>query len=254
MNTLFCAASGSAYDLTLNILYIVALCFIPAVLWALYVSIKVKIVFNRYNQVNSKKGIPAYMVARQILDSEGLTDVQIGRCSGSLSDHYDPRSKTVVLSDSVYNSSAIAAIGVAAHEVGHAIQHAKNYAPVKIRGALVPVLNLSSKLLIPVLILNILLSVFLPVSSNVPTAIYYVLLAVFGLNLLFALVTLPVEFNASNRAKDILDDMAILDDNEIRGVSRVLRTAAMTYVASFVITLIQFARILLIVMASRKKD
>ena len=112
---------------------------------------KVKIVFNRYNQVNSKKGIPAYMVARQILDSEGLTDVQIGRCSGSLSDHYDPRSKTVVLSDSVYNSSAIAAIGVAAHEVGHAIQHAKNYAPVKIRGALVPVLNLSSKLLIPVL-------------------------------------------------------------------------------------------------------
>ena len=180
--------------------------------------------------------------------------MQIGRCSGSLSDHYDPRSKTVVLSDSVYNSSAIAAIGVAAHEVGHAIQHAKNYAPVKIRGALVPVLNLSSKLLIPVLIINILLTIFLPASSPVPMAIYYVLLAVFGLNLLFALVTLPVEFNASNRAKEILDDMAILDDNEIRGVSRVLRTAAMTYVASFVITLIQFARILLIVMASRKKD
>lgn len=138
--------------------------------------------------------------------------------------------------------------------MGHAIQHAKNYAPVKIRGALVPVLNLSSKLLIPVLIINILLTIFLPASSPVPMAIYYVLLAVFGLNLLFALVTLPVEFNASNRAKEILDDMAILDDNEIRGVSRVLRTAAMTYVASFVITLIQFARILLIVMASRKKD
>ena len=254
MNILFCAANGSGYDMMLNILYLISLCFIPAVIWAVYVSIKVNVMFKKYNKVNSRKGLPAYMVARQILDSEGLTNVQIGRCSGSLSDHYDPRSKTVVLSDAVYNSSSIAAIGVAAHEVGHAIQHAKNYAPVKIRGALVPVLNLSTKLLIPVLILNIILTIFLPVTSNVPMIIYYVLLGVFGLNLLFALVTLPVEFNASGRAKEILEDMAILDSDEIHGVSKVLRSAAMTYVASFVITLIQFARILLIVLSSRKRN
>ena len=185
---------------------------------------------------------------------ESCRKIKIGRCAGSLSDHYDPRSNTVVLSDSVYNSSSIAAIGVAAHEVGHAIQHARNYAPIKIRGALVPVLNLSSKLLVPILIINIFLTVFLPVTSNLPMIIYYVLLGVYALNMLFALVTLPCEFNASSRAKDILEDLSILDSDEIKGVSKVLRSAAMTYVASFVLTLVQLARILFIILASKRRD
>lgn len=252
MNILLCASQE--YDMMLNILYLVALCFIPVFIWSIYTSIKVKTTFKKFDKVNSKKGLPAHIIARQILDSEGLTDVQIGRCAGSLSDHYDPRSNTVVLSDSVYNSSSIAAIGVAAHEVGHAIQHAKNYVPIKIRGALVPILNLSSKLLVPVLILNIILTIFLPVTSNLPMIIYYVLLGVYAVNMLFSLVTLPCEFNASGRAKEILEDMGILDQEEITGVSKVLRSAAMTYVASFVLTLVQLARILFIILASKRRD
>ncbi len=193
------------------------------------------------------------MVARQILDSEGLNDIQIGRCSGSLSDHYNPRTKTVFLSDTVYDSTAIAAIGVAAHEVGHAIQHAHNYAPVKIRGILVPILNISSKLLLPAIIINILLTIFLPVNSNIPMIIYYVLLGVYALNVVFTFVTLPCEFNASGRAKDILEDMGFLEEDEVQSVSKVLRSAAMTYVAAFVISLLQMARILLIILSSRKR-
>ncbi len=252
MNILLCASQE--YDMMLNILYLVALCFIPVFIWSIYTSIKVRMTFKKFDKVNSTKWLPAHIIARQILDSEGLTDVKIGRCAGSLSDHYDPRSNTVVLSDSVYNSSSIAAIGVAAHEVGHAIQHARNYAPIKIRGALVPVLNLSSKLLVPILIINIFLTVFLPVTSNLPMIIYYVLLGVYALNMLFALVTLPCEFNASSRAKDILEDLSILDSDEIKGVSKVLRSAAMTYVASFVLTLVQLARILFIILASKRRD
>lgn len=251
MNILLCSATG--YDLFLNILFILAICLLPALLWSIFVSIKVKLTFNKFNKINSKKGLPAYMVARQILDSEGLNDIQIGRCSGSLSDHYNPRTKTVFLSDTVYDSTAIAAIGVAAHEVGHAIQHAHNYAPVKIRGILVPILNISSKLLLPAIIINILLTIFLPVNSNIPMIIYYVLLGVYALNVVFTFVTLPCEFNASGRAKDILEDMGFLEEDEVQSVSKVLRSAAMTYVAAFVISLLQMARILLIILSSRKR-
>ncbi len=241
-----------SYDLMLNILYLISLCFIPAVLWALYTSYKVNSNFKKFSKIQSRKGLPAHMIARQILDSEGLTDVRIGRVAGKLTDHYDPRSKTVVLSDSVYDSCSIAAIGVATHEVGHAIQHARKYVPVKVRSALVPVLNLSSKLLIPILIINIILT-FVLYDSNLPMYIYYALLGIFGLNMIFALVTLPCEFNASSRAKNILLDMNILDVEEVTCVNKVLRSAAMTYVASFVITLIQFARILLIILSSTRK-
>lgn len=242
------------YNLMINILYLISICFIPVLLWSIYVSYKVNANFRRFSKVNSKRGLPAHIVARQILDSEGLTNVQISRCRGSLTDHYDPRTNTVVLSDSVYDSASIAAIGVAAHEVGHAIQHARNYVPVKIRGALVPVLNISSKLIIPALIVNIFLTFFLPINSPIPMIIYYVIFGVYALNMLFSLVTLPCEFNASARAKEILGDMAILDDEELKCVSKVLRSAAMTYVASFVMTLVQLARILLIILANRRRD
>lgn len=236
----------------LNILYLIVLCFIPVLLWSIYTSYKVNRDFKKYSSVNSKIGIPAYQVARMILDSEGLTDVKIGQCRGNLSDHYDPRSNTVVLSETVYNSSSIAAIGVAAHEVGHAIQHANKYVPVKVRGALVPLLNIGSKMLMPILIVNILLTIIMPVTSSLPLIVYYVLLGIYGLNMIFALVTLPCEFNASARAKDILGDLAIMDDGELKLVSKVLKSAAMTYVASFVLTLIQMARILLILLSARR--
>ena len=251
---ILCEMSAASYETMISILYLICILFIPVLLWSIYVSFKVKSNFKKFNMVSSKKGLPAHIVARQILDSEGLTNVQIGRCGGTLSDHYDPRNNTVYLSESVYNSPSIAAIGVAAHEVGHAIQHAHNYAPVKIRGALVPVLNISSKMLIPILIVNIFLTIFLPVNSAIPMYIYYAIFGIYALNMLFAMVTLPCEFNASSRAKEILVDMGMLDEDEIRGVSKVLRSAAMTYVASFVLTLIQLARILLIILSNRRRD
>lgn len=254
MSTLICALSAEQYDLLVKILVIITMCFIPVFIWSLYVSIKVQTTFSKFNKVPSTKKIPAYMVARQILDSEGLSNVRIGKCSGALTDHYDPRTNTVVLSEAVYNSSSIGAIGVAAHEVGHAIQHAKNYLPVKIRGALVPVLNLSSRLLFPAIIINMFLTIFLQPSSPIPMAIFYVILGVYGLNMLFSLVTLPCELNASRRAKDILSDLYILNDEEIGGVSKVLSAAAMTYVASFIMTIIQFARILLIILSNSNRN
>lgn len=252
MNILLCLTDAQNERL-LSILYLVAIMFIPVFLWCLYTSFKVKYDFNKYSKVNSKAGIPAYQVARMILDSEGLTNVQVGICNGNLTDHYDPRSNVVMLSNSVYNSSSVAAIGVAAHEVGHAIQHANNYIPVKARGFLVPVLNFSSKLLLPILLLNIVLTFLVPINRSIPMLIYFILLGIYGLNMIFALVTLPCEFNASSRAKDILEDLNIMDDGEIKLVSKVLRSAAMTYVASFVLTIIQMARILLVLFSSRRR-
>lgn len=253
MNILLCELSDLGYDYLLVILYLIAICFVPVFLISIFISANVRITYNRFNGVQSKKGLPAHMVARKILDSEGLTDVKIGTCAGTLSDHYDPRSNTVVLSASVYNSTSIAAIGVAAHEVGHAIQYARNYVPVKIRRILVPVVNISSKLLIPALIINLILTFVFP-TNNVVMIIYYAIFGVYALTFLFSLVTLPCEFNASSRAKYILSDMEFLDDEEIKGVSKVLTAAAMTYVASFVMTLIQLARILLIILSSRRRD
>lgn len=253
MNILLCALNDIEYDYMLLILYLIAICFVPVLLISIFISANVNITYSRFNGINSKKGLPANLVARKILDSEGLTNVKIGMCEGTLSDHYDPRTNTVVLSRAVYNSSSISAIGVAAHEVGHAIQHAKNYIPVKIRGALVPVLNFSSKLLIPALIVNVILTFVFP-TNNIIMIFYYVIFGIYGLNFLFSLVTLPCEFNASRRAKYILSDMGFLDDEEVKGVSKVLTAAAMTYVASFVMTLIQLARILFIILSNRKRD
>lgn len=236
----------------LTILYLISICFVPVFIASIFISLNVNRSFKKYSQVTSKKGLPAHVVARQILDSEGLTDIKIGRVVGKLTDHYDPRSKTVVLSDSVYDSCSIAAIGVATHEVGHAIQHAKNYVPIKIRSALVPVLNLGSKLLVPLLIINVFLTILL-LNSNVPIYIFYALLAVYGVNMIFSLVTLPCEFNASSRAKDILLDMHIMDDEEVACVGKVLNAAAMTYVAAFIMTLIQFARILFVILSHSRR-
>lgn len=249
---LICSIFDSAYDIFYIALVVLALCLIPVLLWSIYVSFKVNYTFKKFSKVSSKQGIPANIVARKILDSEGLTDVKIGRCGGNLTDHYDPRSNVVMLSDTVYDSSSISALGVAAHEVGHAIQHARNYAPVKVRGALVPVLNIGSKLLIPLLIVNIILTIIMS-NSMIPIYIYYAIFAIYALNMLFTLVTLPCEFNASSRAKDILLDMGFIDDDEMKGVSKVLRSAAMTYVASFVLTLVQLARILLVIL-NRRRD
>lgn len=251
---IYSAFSFLGYDTLTSILLIITFCFIPVLLWSIFVSAKVNTTFSKFNKVPSKKMVTAAEAARYILDKEGLYDVQIKSCRGTLTDHYDPRVNMVFLSEATINSTSIAAIGVAAHEVGHAIQHARNYIPVKVRGALVPVINFANRMLLPCILLNFLVSIFLPVSSNVPLYIYYAIFAVYALSTLFSLVTLPCEFNASSRAKRFLVDLNIVDKEEIKGVSKVLKAAAMTYVASFAMSVVQLARILLIILSSRKRN
>lgn len=242
------------YDLLTSILLVITACFLPVLLWSIYVSIKVNTTFAKYSKVPCKRNMTAYEVARYILDREGLQDVQIKECRGSLTDHFDPRVNMVFLSQATIHSSSIGAIGVAAHEVGHAIQHAKGYFPVKLRSALVPVINLSSRLLLPLILINLIITFVLPANSALPIYIFYAIIGVYALSLLFSLVTLPCEFNASARAKKLLLDLGILDKEELQGVSAVLRSAAMTYVANFCMSLIQLARLILIVLLNKKRD
>jgi len=183
----------------------------------------------------------AYDAARMILNENGLFDVKIEHVSGNLSDHYDPQTNTVRLSDSVYNSTSSAAVGVAAHECGHAIQHAEGYAPIKIRTAIVPITNIGSRLSMPLILIGILLSAM---------SAYYIYIAYFGvacfsLCALFQLVTLPTEFNASRRALLSLESCGRLDDDELRGAKKVLSAAAMTYVAALAVSVMQLLSLLI---------
>lgn len=193
--------------------------------------------YRRYMDVGNSRGLRAENVAQMILSNAGIFDVRIERIQGNLTDHYSPREKVLRLSDSVYGSPSVAAIGVAAHECGHAIQHHKGYMPITIRNAIVPVANFGSNAAWPVLLFGAV------TNSGILVNIGIIL---FSFAVLFQLVTLPVEFNASGRALKILKEQNILQGRELSGAGKVLRAAAMTYVASMVAILLQLLRLLLI--------
>lgn len=220
---------------------------IPAMLFALYAQNKVNSTYKKYSQVGNRKGLTARQVARQILDENGLYNVQIEHISGNLTDHYDPKSNVVRLSDSVDNSTSVAAIGVAAHEVGHAIQHATNYKPVKVRSALVPITNFGSSISM-ILIMIGLVFVGLSETGNFGFTIAIIGLLAYCLVAVFQIVTLPVEFNASSRALKTLSDRGILYSDEVPMAKKVLSAAAMTYVAALVSTLSTILRLLVIIL------
>lgn len=218
---------------------------IPALIFALWAQFKVKSTFERFSRVSNSRGLTASQVARQILDDNGLYNVKIERISGHLSDHFDPRTNVVRLSDSVYGSSSVASIGVAAHEVGHAIQYATNYKPIKVRSSLVPVTNIGSTLGIWLVIIGMFISTTLAVVGVV----------LFATVVLFQLVTLPVEFNASSRALATLESQNILYGDELVGAKKVLSAAAMTYVAALVSSLATLLRLVInIMLSSRRRD
>ena len=204
--------------------------------------------FNKYSQLRSMSGMNGAQVAQRVLQAAGIYDVQVRHVSGSLTDHYDPRTKTVNLSDPVYNATSVAALGVAAHECGHAIQHAKSYAPLSIRSALVPIANFGSMLAWPVILIGLL---FNTRSSGLIIDIGILL---FSAAVLFQLVTLPVEFDASRRALVMLRTQGILADDELRYTRRVLKSAALTYVASAAAAILQLLRIILITNGRRRDD
>lgn len=211
-------------------------------------SARVKGTFNKYSQLRSMSGMNGAQVAQRVLQAAGIYDVQVRHVSGSLTDHYDPRTKTVNLSDPVYNATSVAALGVAAHECGHAIQHAKSYAPLSIRSALVPIANFGSMLAWPVILIGLL---FNTRSSGLIIDIGILL---FSAAVLFQLVTLPVEFDASRRALVMLRTQGILADDELRHTRRVLKSAALTYVASAAAAILQLLRIILITNGRRRDD
>ena len=211
-------------------------------------SARVKGTFNKYSQLRSMSGMNGAQVAQRVLQAAGIYDVRVRHVSGSLTDHYDPRTKTVNLSDPVYNATSVAALGVAAHECGHAIQHAKSYAPLSIRSALVPIANFGSMLAWPV----ILIGLFFNTRSS--GLIIDIGILLFSAAVLFQLVTLPVEFDASRRALVMLRTQGILADDELKYTRRVLKSAALTYVASAAAAILQLLRIILITNGRRRDD
>lgn len=211
-------------------------------------SARVKGTFNKYSQLRSMSGMNGAQVAQRVLQAAGIYDVHVRHVSGSLTDHYDPRTKTVNLSDPVYNATSVAALGVAAHECGHAIQHAKSYAPLSIRSALVPIANFGSMLAWPV----ILIGLFFNTRSS--GLIIDIGILLFSAAVLFQLVTLPVEFDASRRALVMLRTQGILADDELKYTRRVLKSAALTYVASAAAAILQLLRIILITNGRRRDD
>ena len=215
---------------------------IPGLLLGLYAQFKVKSTFDRYSRVRTKSGLTAEAAARMLLSRGGSTNVTISRVNGSLTDHYDPSSKTLRLSDSVYGSDSVAAVGVAAHECGHALQQHDGYGLLKLRSALVPVVNIGSSLYLPIFMAGLLFS-WEPLQM--------VGILCFGLTLLFSLVTLPVEINASKRALGMLE--GVLDAEELQGAKAVLSAAALTYLASVISSALQLLRLILI-SRSRSRD
>lgn len=218
---------------------------ILAFLISALVSAKMNATFSKYSKVRSYCGMTGAQAAQRILSSAGIYDVRIEHVSGKLTDHYDPSNKVLRLSDAVYGNTSIAAIGVAAHECGHAVQHAKNYVPLSVRSAIVPVANFGSQLSWPLFLAGLIFS-FRP--------LLMIGILLFCAALLFQIVTLPVEFNASARALRMLDETGIMGRQEIRGTKKVLRAAAMTYVAAVIGSLLQLLRLLILSGAFRRRD
>ena len=211
-------------------------------------SANVNRTFQKYSRIRSHSGMTGREAAERLLHANGIYDVTVQRVAGNLTDHYDPRNKTLNLSDSTYASTSVAAIGVAAHECGHAVQHANGYAPLKIRGSLVPVANFGSTLAWPLILIGFL------IQGNASVLLINLGILLFSAAVLFQIVTLPVEFNASSRALKSLETNGILYTEEVVDTRKVLRAAALTYVASAASAILQLLRLILISGGRRRND
>lgn len=221
---------------------------IIGVVFSLIASGRVQSTFAKYSKVRNSGGITGAEAAQRVLNSAGIFDVRIERVNGNLTDHYDPRTKVLRLSDSVYGSSTVAAVGVAAHECGHAIQHAVGYAPLSLRSTLVPIANFGSRIAWPLILLGFF------ISGDTSALLINIGIIAFLGAVAFQLVTLPVEFNASNRAIQKIADTGMMQGEEIKGAKKVLNAAAMTYVASAATSILQLLRILMLTGGRRRND
>lgn len=215
---------------------------LPCLLLSLWASAHVNSTFRRYSKQRSQRGLTGADAAARVLAANGVRGVRIEHISGNLTDHYDPRTNVIRLSDNVYGSTSTAAIGVACHEAGHAVQYAQSYAPIKLRAAIIPLTNFGSKLAMPLILLGLLLSSL----GRMSNFFIYLGIACFGFSLVFQLVTLPVEFNASRRAMAAIEQTGILTDEERAGARKTLTAAALTYVAATAAALAQLLRLLVL--------
>ena len=222
---------------------------LPCQLLSLWASAQVNSTFKRFSSQLSQRRITGAEAARRVLQHNGARNVQIERVSGNLTDHYDPKTNTIRLSENVYDSYSTAAIGVASHEAGHAAQYAHNYFPIKIRAAIIPITNFGSKLAMPLILLGILFSAL----GTISYSLIYAGIACFSLSLIFQLITLPVEFNASKRALQSIENCGILNREEITGAQKTLRAAALTYVAAVAVSLAQLIRLILLFGSGRRR-
>ena len=223
---------------------------LPCLLLSLWASANVNSTFKKYANQLSLRGITGAEAAKRVLFANGITNVRIERVSGNLTDHYDPKTNVIRLSDSVYDSTSVAAIGVACHEAGHAVQYAQNYAPIKLRAAIVPITNIGSHLAMPLILIGLLLSF----GENISYGFVYAGIACFSLSVVFQLVTLPVEFNASRRAMESIESCNILTEDEQKGARKTLTAAALTYVAATAVALAQVLRLLVLFGGRRRRN
>ncbi|MBQ3192880.1 MAG: zinc metallopeptidase [Oscillospiraceae bacterium] len=237
---------GYYYGFDWTYLYLV----LPCVLLSLWASHNVNSTFQKYSRQFSQRRLTGAEAAQRVLMANGVRGVRIDRVSGNLTDHFDPRTNVIRLSDSVYSSTSTAAIGVACHEAGHAVQYAVGYAPIKLRAAIIPLTNFGSKIAMPLILAGILFSTLGTFSDT----LVYLGIAAFGLSLVFQLVTLPVEFNASRRAMEAIESANILTEEEQRGARKTLSAAALTYVAATATALAQLLRLILIFGGRRRRD
>ena len=235
---------GYGFDWT----YIVLV--LPCILLSLWASSHVNSTFKKYSTQYSIRRITGAEAAQRVLSANGVRGVRIDRVSGNLTDHYDPTTNVIRLSDSVYSSTSTAAIGVACHEAGHAVQYAENYAPIKLRAAIIPLTNFGSKIAMPLILAGLLLTAL----GSFSDTLVYLGIAAFGLSLVFQIVTLPVEFNASRRAMQAIEQTGILTEDEQRGARKTLSAAAMTYVAATAVALAQLLRLILLFGGRRRRD
>ncbi len=223
---------------------------LPFIILSMIANARVNSSFKKYSEVFSRRGLTAHQAALRVLEDNSVEDIGIERVQGHLTDHFDPRTNIIRLSENVHDSSSVAAIGVACHEAGHAVQHAKGYIPVKIRTAIVPITNIGSKLSIPLIFIGIALSYL----GEVYSYLAYAGVALFSLCVIFQLITLPVEFNASRRAIHALSTNGMLSEDELNGAKKVLSAAAMTYVAALAVSVMQLLRLLLLVSNTRRRN
>ena len=233
---------GGYGDFLANNVYVMLL--IPVLLLSFWAQMQVNSSFRRYNAVNNRRRITGAQAAEAVLRSHGIYDVAIRPCRGSLTDHYDPRSNTIYLSETVYDAPTIAAVGVAAHEAGHAVQYAMGYAPVRVRSAMVSVTNIGSRLAV---------ILFLVGTLMYSQQLFLAGILLFSLTTVFQLVTLPVEFNASARALESIEGEYLLEEDEYYGARKVLRAAALTYVAALLMSILQLLRFVLIFLGRQNR-